>query len=461
MTVVVGDRSGEWYTRPVHYYATLRDRNDTIRLIVILLYILLVVPGLLFVRRGPDRFRVPGPQHALAIVGIAVYALLELAEFAISRYRYRHRFVIQALFLVRTAVIAAAVIDSFGVDARIRMHPATAALVPLLAFYTYFAFSRVLGYTLTGLFLIVPLTVGLLDRGWELGNERIGFLIYRSIIVVFFFTLAWLWDTERTRNRERSRLLHELHESEARLRLYAEEVGHTVALEERNRIARDLHDSIGHALTAITIQLNKAKAYFDVDTDQALAGIEAARTTAGDAMHDIRESLGHLRGDEADLDLRESVTRLVAQLEAAGVVTTFEWNGEDGGYNYAVRIAIYRFVQEAVTNILKHADASKATVSVTLGRDEATISVADNGRGFATTVPGVLGQDETPRPKGVSETRGAGFGLVGLQRRFELIRGSVTVQSRSGGGTVLDARAPRSPERLLGEEGDGGTNADR
>ena len=127
-----------------------------------------------------------------------------------------------------------------------------------------------------------PRSVRLRKRGpipGEPGPDQLGFLVFRTVGIVFFYLLAWFWDTERRRSQENRRLLTELHASQRQLRQYASDLGKTVALEEGTRLARDIHDNIGHALTAIGIQLTKALAYFDVEAEQSRQAVIAAHTT--------------------------------------------------------------------------------------------------------------------------------------------------------------------------------------
>ena len=439
------------YTRRVNRISRQNGHHgsqESIRLFIILLYFLFVIPGILIARMRSDIPMVPSMHAAVSAAIILLFLGLELLEYGVWHYRYRNRKVLHSFFFLRLALLVAPSVMTRFDSSVLNLSPEIAALYPLLPLYAYFAFSRPVSITLSVLLVAVPIVVGISGYGFSPGprpgSDAVGFFIYRVIVIVFFYLLAWLWDTERKRSDENQRLLEDLHESESRLRDFAERVSHAVALEERTRLARDLHDSIGHALTAITIQLNKAKAYYDVDGDESRAAVEAARQTAADAMRDVRESLGSLNGEDAGINLRESLPRLVAQLENSGHTVNLTFTGGEDGYNYAVLIGLYRFVQEGITNILKHAGASHVEIRIDLGPEEGTASIRDDGRGFT---PGAL----AAAGNGATEDR---FGLRGLRRRLELVRGFLEVESSPGSGTALTVRVPRNPLALIGTHDD-------
>ena len=306
-------------------------------------------------------------------------------------------------------------------------------LLSLFPFYAYFALPRPVGFGILTVCIAAPLVQQLVISGgkpWD--STSVGFLTYRILTVIFFYGLAWLLDAEKKRSEENRRLLRRLRASDSRLREYADRVAGTVALEERTRLARDIHDSLGHALTAIKIQLSKAVAYHDVDLDESFAAVNAARETADDAMKDIRESLGRLNGEAAAITLAEGLPRLVNRLDDSGVEVQYRYQGSEEGYNYSVLMGLYRFVQEGVTNILKHASASRASLIVEFGPAEATAELNDNGTGFNPAEP-------------ESDPVTDHYGLRGLRRRLELVRGTMEVVSKPGEGTRLFARVPKDP----------------
>ncbi len=439
------------------------DGNDVIRFMFVSLYFIFMVPAMFGIRRLRE-----GQVHesfvTISITVLALFFIAEVIEFAILRYRREKRVVSWSLFLLRVGAIASYWYVFPRNDIPLRHNPVVSSMIPLIVFYAFFLMKRRWSI-LVLLATIVPIAIDYATAGASRsvpGPDQLGFLVFRTVVIVFFYLLAWFWDTERIQSQENRRLLTELHASQRQLRQYATDLGKTVALEERTRLARDIHDNIGHSLTAIGIQLTKALAYFDVDTDQSRQAVTAAHTTAKDAMSDVRESIGSLNGDTEGINLKESAARLAKRLEDTGVAVTNTFHGVETRYNYAVLLGLYRFLQEATTNILKHAAARCVTIEVDLGNDRGTARVSDDGVGFDVTAI-----DRTDSTAGDRVPLDEQLGLPGLQRRFELIGGTIEISSHPsdddsvGSGTTLVAKVPRDPLILIGRDDDTDTRIDR
>ena len=226
---------------------------------------------------------------------------------------------------------------------------------------------------------------------------------------------------------ERLRVAHEEREAEAARRV----------AEERLRIARDLHDTVAHAMATITVQAGSALHVLG-DRDEKLRGaLTAIRETSKHALREMRETLGHLRqGTEngaiqvtpGGLDrlpaLRDAVT-------AAGAPVTIAVEGEQRPLPPSVDEVAYRIVQESLTNVLRHAGpAARATVRLCYEPTALGISVIDDGAGTAA-------------PDG--DGRGAGHGLTGMAERAASVGGHVTAGPRGEGGFEVSARLPLVP----------------
>jgi signal transduction histidine kinase len=267
------------------------------------------------------------------------------------------------------------------------------------------------------------------------------FLIYKIMNSLLVWLIAFFWKRDRLRWRENRELTDDLRRTKQQLRQYAEQVADTVVLEERTRLARDIHDSIGHTLTAAAIQLTKAEGYFSRDADTALHAIVEARGCIQEGMRDIREVLGTLNSRAGDFDLLDQVRRLADSLPGDRFKVDLRLSGDQRAYNKAVLLAVYRMVQEGITNILKHSDANRVEIQVNLGKNRVKASVRDNGRGFTLT-----GDNEGGNHL---EAGGLGFGLEGLRDRISLVRGTMKIESPPGGGTSLQADIPREPAALI------------
>jgi signal transduction histidine kinase len=196
----------------------------------------------------------------------------------------------------------------------------------------------------------------------------------------------------------------------------AARVAELSAAAERNRLARDIHDSLGHHLTAISIQLEKAAAFAERDPATAERALADARSSVGRALQDVRTSVGTLRTEPA---------RLVTALrDLAGATLTV--HGEEPDLDQATVTALYRAAQEAVTNAHRHGRARHVTVSVRFGAVDTRLDVRDDGTGFDT---------------GASHD---GFGLHGLRERAALLGGTVAVDSSPGAGTRVLVTVPRA-----------------
>lgn len=446
------------------------DGNDVIRFMFVSLYFIFMIPAMIGIRRIRDG-EVFASFAAIGVVILVLFFVAEVIEFLILRYRQDRRIAMWSLFLLRVgAVVGYWYVFPRG-EVPLRHNPIVSSMIPLIVFYAFFLVKRRWSI-LVLIATLVPVSIDYVSRDPFRnipGPDQLGFLVFRTVVIVFFYLLAWFWDTERKRSQENRRLVTELHASQRQLRQYATDLGKTVALEERTRLARDIHDNIGHALTAIGIQLTKALAYFDVDRDQSRQAMTAAHTTAKDAMSDVRESIGSLNGDTEGIHLQESVARLAQRLKDTGLEVTNTFHGVETRYNYAVLLGLYRFLQEATTNILKHAAAQNVAIDVELKDDRGTARVTDDGVGFDVTAierSDAVQKDADP-PDGNAVLPEEQVGLRGLRRRFELIGGAIEVHSLTSdvdttvGGTTLVAHVPRDPLILIGRDDDTDTRTDR
>ncbi|HEX5598738.1 MAG TPA: sensor histidine kinase [Micromonosporaceae bacterium] len=201
---------------------------------------------------------------------------------------------------------------------------------------------------------------------------------------------------------------------------------------ERLRIAQEVHDVVGHGLAAIHMQAEIALHLLDKRPENARTALAAISRSSSEALDELRVTLALVRRREQE-DADRSPTPGLGQLAAlrarlaeVGLPVTIEVYGEPRNRPAAVDLAAYRIVQEALTNVLRH--AGEATATVRVGYDEAsvTVEVVDNGRG-------------TPLPVGNSET---GLGLAGMRERVAALGGDLEVGPRTGGGFRVWARLP-------------------
>ena len=202
------------------------------------------------------------------------------------------------------------------------------------------------------------------------------------------------------------------------------------ASEERLRIARELHDALGHHLSLINVQAGVALHVNEGLPEQARSSLSAIKQASKEGLAELRSVLEILRqeGERAPRSPTSTLARLddlVAQAAAAGLEVRIETDGDVRPLPFGVDVAAFRIVQEALTNVTRHAGPATATVRVAYGEGDLTIQVDDNGRGLETPV-----------------TPGTGKGLLGMRERVAALGGDLEAGPRPGGGFRVRAHLP-------------------
>ncbi|WP_433267675.1 sensor histidine kinase [Micromonospora vinacea] len=203
--------------------------------------------------------------------------------------------------------------------------------------------------------------------------------------------------------------------------------------EERLRIAQEVHDVVGHGLAAISMQAEIALHLLPKRPEQAEVALTAISRTSREALDELRVTLGAVRRG-AEREPVPGLARLPAlrdRLAGAGLAVEVRVVGDPRELPAAVDLAAYRVVQEALTNVLRHAGGASAEVTVDYRADELTVEVTDRGAG-ATTGPT---DDE------------GGHGLAGMRERVAALGGRLTTGPRAGGGFRVYAGLPVEPAR--------------
>jgi signal transduction histidine kinase len=206
-------------------------------------------------------------------------------------------------------------------------------------------------------------------------------------------------------------------------RLVRRERAHTHAVavsEERARIARELHDVVAHGVSVIAVQADAAEAALDHDPARAAQPLRSIRGSAHDALAEMRRMVGVL-GETHERGPQPGLAQLPALIEQAGA--TLHTEGEPVAVPASLDLTAYRIVQEALTNVRKHAGGAPATVRVTWRPDALTLDVRDHGSG----------------PNGGGD---AGHGLVGMRERVRIHGGRLRTGPAPGGGFEVHAELP-------------------
>ena len=211
-----------------------------------------------------------------------------------------------------------------------------------------------------------------------------------------------------------------------KLRNYAVKIEELAVVQERNRLAREIHDGLGHYLTAVNIQIKAAQAMINQNPTLASEALDNAQTLTQEALADVRRSISSLREDPAtSRPLPELLERLLAEAGAAGIQTSFSLQGIPRPLSSQADFSLYRLTQEALTNVRKHANASRVDLRLAYGEHSVRVEIADDGAG-TTLLPG----------------ESSGFGLTGIRERVELLGGAFRVQTAPGQGFQIIAEIP-------------------
>ncbi|MGE5678051.1 MAG: sensor histidine kinase [Pseudomonadota bacterium] len=235
------------------------------------------------------------------------------------------------------------------------------------------------------------------------------FLMVNGLILV----IAGFAQKNREEKERTDMLNKELLDAYRKLKEYNDEVNRLTVIEERNRIARDLHDTLGHNMTALIMQLQMAEHLAREDLPKAEGLLSAATKTARESLSGIRAIVETLRGREAASTAARSTKDLVQEFASkTGADIKLDIEGTDANCSKAAASAVYHIVQESLTNAVRHGNAGRISVQLTYTAEAVSFSVRDNGRG--------------------SETVKEGYGLRGIRERAEAFGGWVAYGNDDG-----------------------------
>lgn len=250
-----------------------------------------------------------------------------------------------------------------------------------------------------------------------------------SFIPLLFTLLLAREMVQALRNQQILEQLNgELEASHTKLEDYAEKVAELATTEERIRLARDIHDGLGHHLAATNIQLEKAIGYRERDPNRSLEALNHAQRSVQDALLDVRESVSSLREEGETFSFDESVAALVRRMKHSELDIKLNKSGKSAEYSKLALMTLYRVIQEGLTNIHKHANASQAVINLDFSDTEVILEITDNGLGFDS--------------EAWAQVSTSSFGLKGLQERLVLVGGSMRINSKVR-QTTLEAKLPK------------------
>lgn len=259
--------------------------------------------------------------------------------------------------------------------------------------------------------------------------------LVQAAIIFAFATFAYSLDRAQLARAQTQSVLVDLREAHQRLQQYAQQVERLAIAEERGRISRDLHDTLGHRLTVSIVQLEGAGRLVTDQPERAAQMIETVREQLVEGLQDVRKTVSMLR---TSTELESSFTDAIAELTEDFTRATRLPVTVIGGLHLPPlpetrRQALYLATQEALTNIQRHAHATKATITIDhdIATSETSVRIEDDGKGMT------------------SESIANGFGLRGMRERIESLGGTVAIDSAIDNGTrvsvSLQTGAPSDP----------------
>jgi len=259
------------------------------------------------------------------------------------------------------------------------------------------------------------------------GNWQATFSYVLTYFTAFVFVIAFvrLTDAAERAQRQAEALAGELADANNRLAAFAVQAEELATTQERNRLAREIHDNLGHYLTVVHVQINAARALLSQDPARADASLDKAARLSQEGLAAVRQSVSTLRDSPLGRrTLPEAVAALAAETQAAGIIAELRVSGPPRPLDPRAELTLYRAAQEGLTNVRKHARASRVDLTLNYGDPAAvTLTIRDNGLG----------------PVAADEV---GFGLLGLEERARQLGGRLAIDAAPGAGYGLIITLP-------------------
>jgi signal transduction histidine kinase len=247
--------------------------------------------------------------------------------------------------------------------------------------------------------------------------QQLSEMVLFSVSLFFILRFVSTWLSERS-------MREQLVNTHAQLQQYALQVEDLATVQERNRIARDIHDSLGHALTALNVQLQTVVKLWDINPSSAKSFLNQAQRLGELAIKEVRQSVRALRIEvRQEEPLETAIASLAEDFRQSTGISVFAKIQIKGVLSQQVIKSLHRIVQEALTNICKHAQATAVVIQLKTTSTQVCLSVEDNGQGFSIGAPG-------------------GFGLQGMQERVAALGGSFSIRSEPKNGCRIVVELP-------------------
>ncbi len=245
---------------------------------------------------------------------------------------------------------------------------------------------------------------------------------FAGLVFIVVFTQMAL--NEEASRREVERLVGELTHANQQLREYSAQVEDLAIIKERNRLAREIHDGLGHYLTSIHMQIQAANALLQTDRDKSQEHLMKAQTMTQEALADVRRSVGSLRiQSHENVPLTDLIPRLFENARAFGIEPVLEIEGVPREVSSTVHWTLYRATQEAISNACKHSGAKAIRIVLDYNLpDQVILRVRDDGVGAFDLKEG--------------------FGLIGLKERVNIVGGEIEFDVDTMNGFGFEIKVP-------------------
>lgn len=284
---------------------------------------------------------------------------------------------------------------------------------------------RPLGIALVSLLIIGILAWNVaLWHGWQLVPNALLAFSFALLFTLVFTQLAV--GSEKAR-WEVQHLASELADANRKLRAYAVQAEELAATRERNQLAREIHDSLGHYLTVVNVQIEAARAVGERHPDRARDALDKAQSLTQEGLREIRNSVAALRASPLDgRSLVEALGQIIEENRTAGLPTELQILGDARALSPPAGLTLYRALQETLTNARKHSRATAVHVALDFQEPAVVrLTVGDNGVG---TTDAAVAKN--------------GFGLLGLRERAQLLGGAIRIQTAAGRGFSVEVEVP-------------------
>ena len=258
-------------------------------------------------------------------------------------------------------------------------------------------------------------------------NQVLGW-IATILLNLFLFGAAW-WGGDIFRKlREREQ---ELKEQTVQLEIERDENARRAVLDERVRIARELHDVVAHHVSVMGVQAGAARKIMNKKPDKVYEVLSLIESSSRQAVAEMHRLLGFLRQEKqsdepAPQPSLKQLNMLIADMQETGISVEVNIKGDGQELPPSIDVSAYRIIQESLTNVLKHAGAAKATVTIQYGDEALELEIADNGKGVA--------------PAELQKLKGRG--LIGMQERVKLHSGEFEAGNIPNGGFFIRVKLP-------------------